>query len=51
MSSSDIITQPIPGDAFRMKTIESFGTHDEDGPIAVEIDHGSRDGTTGTHNG
>jgi len=34
-----------------MKTIETFGTQDEDGHTAIEIDQDSRDGTTGMHNG
>ena len=34
-----------------MKTIESFSIHDENGDISMEVDHDSRDGTTGTHDG
>ena len=48
---SDIVTQLTPGESSRMKSIETFGTQDEDGYTAIEIDQDSRDGTTGTHNG
>ena len=34
-----------------MKIVESFVTHEEEEDIAMEVDHDSREGTTGTHNG
>jgi len=47
---SDIVTQLTPGDAARMRTIESFAINDENRDISMEIDDDIRDGTTGTHN-
>jgi len=34
-----------------MEKIESFGNHNEDGDITMEIDHDSRDGKVGKHTG
>jgi len=48
---SDLITELTPGDASHMEKIESFGTHNEDGDITMEIDDDNRDGKAGKHNG
>jgi len=48
---SDLITELTPGDASHIEKIESFGTHNEDGDITMEIDHDNRDGKAGKHNG